>query len=186
MPESAARVFHGEIFDVYQWEETGYDGRKMTFERLIRPDTVSVIAVTEDGKILMNRESQPASPEFISLPGGRVDAGEDALDGAKRELLEETGYSSNDWELFSSDQPVHKIEWAVFIFIARNCKKTAEQKLDGGEKITTSLLDFDEFYSVIVGGSSTSSDYSQLKVMLLEAKNDPQKMAEFKKRLGLK
>ena len=52
-PPQAKRVFKGMIFDVYQWEQEMYDGSTHTFEKIIRPDTVLVIPVTEDGKIII-------------------------------------------------------------------------------------------------------------------------------------
>ena len=183
MPSDAQCVFQGVIFDVFQWEEKGYDGKAMTFERLKRPDTAMIIAVTEDKKILIIEEEQPASRGVsVGIPCGRIEHGEDALVGAQRELLEETGYAGNDWSLLSSFQPVHKIDWAVYTFVARGCTRVAEQHLDGGEKITTRLVDFDTFVDIIL---SASCDDEHLKFMLLEAKLDSAKMDAFKHKLGL-
>jgi hypothetical protein len=85
-PPHAKRVFEGVIFDVYQWEQELYDGRTVMFERLVRPDTVTVYGVLPDGKILLAEQEQPGKPAFVGPTGGRVDPGEDALTAAKREL----------------------------------------------------------------------------------------------------
>ncbi len=191
IPKDAKKVFKGVIFDVYQWELTGYDGKTRTFEKLKRPDTVLVIPVTKDvppsheasagrRKIIIAKQEQPGKEPFIGLVGGRVDEGEEPLEAAKRELLEETGYESTDWELFDAGQSVSKIDWAVYIFIARGCKKVAEQNLDGAEKVELLFLDFDQF----VETASQERD-EQLKIKLLEARLDPVKMQAMKKQLGV-
>ena len=79
MPENAKLVFKGVLFDVYQWEQTMFDGSVETFEKLRRPNTSAVVA-SVGGKILMQREEQPDSGQFLSIPGGRCDEGESLLE----------------------------------------------------------------------------------------------------------
>ena len=148
IPEKAKRVFKGTIFEVYQWEQEMFDGSTATFEMLKRPNTIEVIAVKGD-KIFMNLQSQPNKHNFYSLFGGRGEENEDPQVTAKRELLEESGMESDDWEFVKSYQPVHKIDWEIYLFIARDCKKVSEPKLDPGEKIETLELTFDEFVKKI-------------------------------------
>ena len=125
IPPHAKRVFEGKLFDVWQWEQEMYDGSKKIFERLKRPNSVQAIAIVGD-KIIVQTEEQPDRPEpFRSIPGGRCDGDEDPLLAAKRELLEETGYVSADWELWRERQPVGKIEWTIYTYIARNCTRTS-------------------------------------------------------------
>lgn len=64
-----------------------------TYYSIAQPDYVAVLAVTPDSRILLVRQYRPAIERFsLELPAGMVDPNEDALDTAKRELLEETGY----------------------------------------------------------------------------------------------
>ncbi|MFH1187732.1 MAG: NUDIX domain-containing protein, partial [bacterium] len=112
IPKSAKLKFKGIIFDVYQWEQKMFDGTYETFEMLKRPDTVEIIPVAGD-KILINEQQQPNTPVFLSLFGGRVDEGEEPLRAAKRELLEEAGYASDDWEIIRACEPYSKMEWTV-------------------------------------------------------------------------
>ncbi len=178
LPDDAKKVFTGVLFDVYQWEVKGYDGSVKTFEKIKRPDSAMVIPITEDEKIILGLQEQPNKEPFVGLIGGRVDEGEDVLAAAKREFLEETGYKSEDWSLFDAVQPVGKIEWAVYTFIAKGCKKIAEQNLDGAEKIELKFVDFDEFMNIASREEFTDQE---LKIRILEAKADPRKMAEIKK-----
>lgn len=145
LPSDAKMVFKGKIFDVYQWEQKMFDGSYETFEKLKRPDTVVVFPILPNGKILLTKQEQPGIKPFIGAAGGRVDEGEEILDAAKRELLEETGYEAKEYVLWKSEQPISKIEWATYVFIARDLKKVADLHFDAGEKIETMEVDFEKF-----------------------------------------
>lgn len=149
IPAHAVRAFKGVIFDVYQWEQELYDGRKTVFEMLRRPSTVMVLA-TEGDKVLLARQEQPGKAPYYDYLGGRADEGEEPLETAKRELLEESGMVSDDWELWAVDSFPGKIEWFTFYFIARSCHKVTEPKLDGGEKVELVRIAFDDFVNTIV------------------------------------
>jgi ADP-ribose pyrophosphatase len=137
IPDTAQRVFHGVIFDVYQWQQEMFDGSFETFEMLRRPDTVLIIAEDDDGEILACNEEQPGGiVRKEHLPAGRVDASDKTiLAAAKRELREETGYSFAEWRLLDVVQPEKKIEWFVYTFVARSEVGIDEVQLDSGEKI---------------------------------------------------
>jgi len=149
IPDSAELVFKGFLFDVYQWQQEMYDGTFATFERLRRADTVSILAITADKKIIITHEEQPGLNKFQGSPGGVVDANEVPLDAAKRELAEETGYVSNHWHQWSIHEPMGKIDWKMYLYIARNCELKLQQHLDSGEKIEIQLMDVDEFIDAI-------------------------------------
>jgi ADP-ribose pyrophosphatase len=147
--ENAKLAFKGKMFEIYQWEQKLYDGSNQTFEMAKRSPTVQVIAVTGN-KIALSKQEQPHKKhEFIALFGGKAEAGEKPLEAAKRELEEESGLASNDWELLKTFQSHSKIEWEVCLYIARDCKKVTEPHLDPGEKIQTIEMTFEEFIDFI-------------------------------------
>jgi ADP-ribose pyrophosphatase len=58
-----------------------------------------VLVVDEEGRVLLARQYRHAAGQFLyELPAGRIDQGENALAAAKRELLEETGYTARKWK----------------------------------------------------------------------------------------
>lgn len=178
VPPDAKRVFKGVIFDVYQWQQKMFNDSTETFEMLKRPNTIEVIAI-KDGKICISHQSQPTKPDFYSLFGGRAEEGEEPLVTAKRELLEESGFESNNWELYKTYHPLHKIDWDIYTFVAKDCKKVADVKLDPGEKIETKELNFDEFVEFVLSpkywGNEFVIDILKMKVA--------GKLEEFKSKL---
>jgi 8-oxo-dGTP pyrophosphatase MutT (NUDIX family) len=150
IPDQAQRVFKGEIFDVYQWSQPLFDGSEQTFEMLKRPDTVSIIAVVDD-KILVINDEQPHLGSRQSFPGGRVDAQDPTVEAAaRRELLEETGYTFDNWRLVKVWQPYRKMEWFIYVWLACEVDEQAEPHTDAGEKIKLQTLDFNTVKQLII------------------------------------
>lgn len=177
IPDHAKKVFTGKIFDVYQWEQKMFDGSMVTFEKLKRPDTVVVFPVLDDGTILLTEQEQPGREPFIDAPSGRVDADEDILEAAKRELLEETGYEAKEYVLWKSVCPVTKIDWVCYIFIAKGCTKVKDQNLDAGERIILKPVTLDELIHL----SRDKRFRAQESVVdFLEAQIEPEKYSELK------
>ena len=70
------------------------------------PDYSSIIAVTEEGQVLLVRQYRPAVECFtLEFPSGIVDPGEDPGETARRELLEETGYAADSVEVLGPMVP---------------------------------------------------------------------------------
>jgi len=178
IPDNAKKVFGGVLFDVYQWEQELFDGTKTLFEKLKRPDTVVVFPVLDDGKIILTEQEQPGKESFIGATGGRVDAGEDILEAAKRELLEESGYEASEFVLWDAQHPTSKIDWVVYTFIAKGLKKVADMNLDAGEKIALKLVNLDEFIEIAINKNFVEKE---IIPKLYEAKLHPEKKEELKK-----
>ncbi len=179
IPKQAKRVFKGEIFDVYHWQQEMFDGSKETFEMLKRPNTIEVIPIVGD-KIIVAEQEQPTRPLSYTFFGGRQEEGETPIVTAKRELMEESGLESDDIEELMSFRPYHKIDWEILFFVARDCKKVAEQNLDPGEKITVKEVSFEEFLDIVESDKFWGLSFQN---HILRLKQDKKKLEEFRKKL---
>lgn len=177
-PDTLEKVFTGKIFDVYQWQQEMFDGSFQTFEKVKRPDTVVIFPILDNGNILLLEQEQPGKPSFIGGAGGRMNEGEDVLEAAKREFLEETGYEASDYILWKAEHPQTKIDWVVYFFIAKGCKKIVDQSLDSGEKVCLKPVSFDTFISL-----ARDKKFREVEIVpdLYEALLDKTKYDELKK-----
>lgn len=178
IPKNAKQVFKGKIFDVYQWQQELFDGSLATFEKIKRSDTVNVIPVTKEKKIILAEQEQPGEEPFIGTLGGRIDKGEMPLEAAKRELLEETGYKADKYLLWDAAQIFPKVDWAVYTFIAKGCAKVGEMKLEAGERIKLRLVSFDEFLEIIF--QENFRDF-EIAIKIFRMMKDKRKLEETRK-----
>jgi ADP-ribose pyrophosphatase len=177
IPKGAVRVFKGVIFDVYQWPQKLYDGKTVTFEQLRRPDSVNIIPITQDGKIILGKQEQPGMESFIGTLSGRVDAGETPEQAAARELAEEGGLQAKQLVLWDAVQIAEKLDWAVWTFIAKGCQQI-ERHLDGGEKITLIEVTFDEYVDLVAQDNYRDSDIALLLLKLAQRKGELEKVKQ--------
>jgi len=166
------QVFQGKIFSVWQWEQQLYDGTSKTFEHVTRTDAVRVIGVMPDKKILLIWDEQPDREGVFGMAGGQVDAGEIPAEAAKREFLEETGYSVGTLTPLTSQTMPGRVVFNIHYFIGRNLQKIQEPQQSPGEKISLRLCTFDEFLAL---GQNESLRDLRIRITLLEAQLDPKK-----------
>jgi len=73
------------------------------FHRVKMPEYAVVVARTPDGRMIMERQYKHGVGKIsLMLPGGLIEPGEEPLAAAKRELVEETGYSAENWQSLGS------------------------------------------------------------------------------------
>ena len=171
IPAKAKKVFVGKIFDTYQWPQRLYDGSEVIFEAIRRPDSVNVLPITDDGKIILTKQEQPGMKPFIGALGGRMDEGETPLQAAERELLEEAGLKATQFELWDATHIAEKLDWVIWTFIAKGCSKISEQQVDGGEKIELIEVTFDEYMDIVAQEIYRDTEIA-LKLLQLAARNE--------------
>ena len=90
-------------------------------EYVIHPGAVVVVPVLDNGNLLLERQFRyPLSRVFIELPAGKIDAGELHLETGRRELLEETGYSAQEWIYLGLQHPcIGYSNEVIHIYLAR-------------------------------------------------------------------
>lgn len=100
-------VFRGNLLHVRRDQVRLPDGASTGREYIEHPGAVTIVPVLDNGELVMERQYRyPLRREFLELPAGKLDPGEDPLDCGKRELLEETGYVASDWRHIATTHPV--------------------------------------------------------------------------------
>ncbi len=83
------------------------NGEEAVREYLMHPGAVAVVAILDDGRVLLERQYRyPIAKACIEIPAGKLEIGEDHLLCAKRELEEETGYTAKKWSYIRRIHPV--------------------------------------------------------------------------------
>ncbi len=139
--------------------ERASDGERHTFFVTENPDWVNVIALTKEKEVVLIEQFRQGTEEItLEIPGGMIDDGEDAKDAAQRELLEETGYSSNEFVFLGKSRPNPAIQtnW-MYHYLALNCEKTRETAFDEHESLLTKLASLSEVENLIKSGEITHS-----------------------------
>lgn len=115
-----------------------------TFDRLVleSPDWVNMVALDSDRNCIMIRQYRfGVGYATLETPGGMIDPGEDSKTAAARELLEETGYQSNNWTYLGAVEPNPAIHnHLCHHWLAEDAVRVEGQKLDEGELIAIELM----------------------------------------------
>ncbi|MGC2164559.1 MAG: NUDIX hydrolase [Gallionella sp.] len=99
-------VHQGDFIRVYKDSVKLPDGSVSSREYIKHPGAVAILALLDNGKLVMERQYRyPPRQEFVELPAGKIDQGEDILVTAQRELLEETGYVAKEWTHLTNAWP---------------------------------------------------------------------------------
>lgn len=153
---SSHEAYRGPLFRVTTDEVLEPTGVRMRRDVVRHSGSVVVLAVDESGvepRILLEKQYRHAAGRFLrELPAGRIDEGESELAAAKRELLEETGYSARSWKriLHFWVSPGFVAE-AMSIYLARGLKLGTAQPEDD-EVIEISLISLRRAVSMVVRG----------------------------------
>lgn len=148
---SRTLIHKGAVIEYYEDKVKDENGLVKTYDSIIHKGAAAVVAVKDDGKILMVKQYRNILDRFtIELPaGGKNTIYEPTIQCASRELEEETGYKSEDLELLLSIKTtVAFCNEAIDIYLARNLKPS-KQNLDEGEFIDVYEYDIEELIEKI-------------------------------------
>lgn len=110
------------------------DGSTGTREYVRHPGAVVVVPLLDDGRLVLERQYRyPVGRVMIEFPAGKLDGGEDPFLCARRELLEETGYSAREWAYAGAMHlAIAYSTEIIHIYFARGLS-LGERQLDAGE-----------------------------------------------------
>ncbi|MEY4651629.1 MAG: hypothetical protein RI884_210 [Pseudomonadota bacterium] len=110
------------------------DGSESYREFIQHPGAVAIIPLLEDGRVVLERQYRhPVGRVMIEFPAGKLEAGEDPLVCAQRELLEETGYTAREWAHAGTLHPcIGYADESIGLWFARGLT-LGERQLDEAE-----------------------------------------------------
>lgn len=147
------KVLEGVRFDVYRVDYPRRGGGVHRREVVVPPNAAVIVPVTRDGDIVLIRNERPSVGQaLLEIPAGTLEAGEDPLDGAKRELPEETGYSAGKIRKLCAfyPSPGFCTEF-MHIYLAEDLTP-GEQDLDETERIEVEVTPLDVAITMIEDG----------------------------------
>ncbi len=168
----SSKVILDSYFQVIEDRLCLSDGSKYNYFSVApRSDAVVVLAITEDNRVLLNQEYRHPTGKFLlTCPGGKIEE-EEPIITAQRELLEETGFTAEEFVYLGSAYPYPGISCQkIYFVLAKRVSKVQEPNRDPGEIQETLLLTLEEVKRMIQNGTDIDGQlgtafflYSQLK-----------------------
>lgn len=132
-------------------------------------DAAAIVALDDGGNLLLKKEYRYCcGRDLIEVPAGTFEEGEtDGLSVAKRELLEETGYISDDWQyLGATVESSAKLTNHMHIYFANHCRRVSGQHLDDTEELDVLLMPLGQAVDMVMNNEicCNSSAHGILRV----------------------
>lgn len=146
-------IRHGRVFEITVENVTLDNGVTIDLEVIRHPGAAAIVPLLEDHRVVMLKQYRHAVGRYMwEIPAGTVDGKESPMACARRELVEETGYSAATWETLGAVQPVPGYsDETIHLFLARDLTP-ARQDLDADEILEVHPLPLDQVVAMIADG----------------------------------
>ncbi len=146
-------LYKGKLFDVFLETVTLPNGRIKDREVVRHPGAAAMVPLLENGKVVLVRQYRHAVDRFVlEIPAGTLEAEEEPIACAQRELVEETGYAAEDFEILAAILPAPGYtDEQIHIYLATGLAP-AEQDLQDDEVLELEHIDFEEALAMIARG----------------------------------
>ncbi|MGB2818969.1 MAG: NUDIX hydrolase [Burkholderiaceae bacterium] len=130
-------AFEGVFLRLYVDGVKSSDGHVGTREYLRHPGAVMIIPLLDAEHVLLERQFRyPLGRAIVEFPAGKIDAGEPPFECARRELLEETGYTARRWSYLGGlHNAVAYSDEKIEIYLAEDLECNGRAALDAGETL---------------------------------------------------
>lgn len=154
---NSEQIWKGRLLDVRRDVVRLPDGSEGVREYVTHPGAVVIIPVLPNGKLIFERQYRyPVGRVMLELPAGKIDPNEPPLLTAKRELIEEAGYTAENWSHLGTMHPtIGYANERIEIFMARGLTSLGQNQLDEGEFLELLELSLDEAMEAIRQGVLT-------------------------------
>ena len=141
---SSEMKFDGKLIKV-TYDVAEVNGKEAWREVVHHPGASAVVAIDEDNRIIMEKQFRYALNDYLlEIPAGKLDAGEDPLVCAKRELEEETGIIASEWiSLGTIATSPGFCNEVIHLYVAKGLSK-GEIHWDEDEYVEVERYTFDE------------------------------------------
>lgn len=149
----ATLVKRGRVFRLFSENVTLPNGVTLDMEIIRHPGAAAIVPLMDDGSVLLLRQYRHALDDCIwEIPAGTLEPGEDARHCARRELVEETGYTAQVIEQLTVITPLPAYsDEHIHIFLASGLNE-AEQQLDDDELLSVHRLELTRAVAMIAAG----------------------------------
>jgi|TARA_B100001964_G_scaffold158666_1_gene174274 ADP-ribose pyrophosphatase len=154
--KSSEKIFSGKLIDLYFDHVELPNGKSSTREWINHPGAVCIIPILPDGNLCLIRQYRYGPrDEFIEIPAGKLDTGEDPLICAKRELQEEIGYIAGKLTFLTNIYPaIGFSNEKMWMYLAEDLQ-LSNQSLDQDEFLELLPLSLEEAIDLINQGNIT-------------------------------
>lgn len=151
-------VFKGKLLHVQLDRVRMPNGQESSREYILHPGAAMIIALLDDNRLVLERQYRyPLRRHFIEIPAGKIDPGEDPLDTAKRELIEECGYAAREWHHLTTMHPaIGYADERIELYLARGLTAVS-RRLDEDEMIEVLHVGIDQAMTWLREGVITES-----------------------------
>ena len=150
-------IFDGVILHLFKDTVELPNGNSATREVIRHVGAVGVIPVTDDGKVLVERQFRyPLDSVITEIPAGKLDSfTEDRLSAAKRELEEETGYTAKEWMPLGDYYPTPAYcDERITLYLARGLE-LGQRHLDEDEFLNFEFVPLADLVADVMSGRIT-------------------------------
>jgi 8-oxo-dGTP pyrophosphatase MutT (NUDIX family) len=146
-------VHRGRVFNLIRENVTLDNGATTDLDFVEHPGATAIVPFLNASRVILLKQYRHALKDYIwEIPAGTLDPDESPLNCAKRELIEETGYSAGQWQKLGEITPVPGYsDERIHIYLA-SALKPARQQLDKDEIIRVHEIEFKAAVEMIKRG----------------------------------
>jgi len=158
-------VYNGKIFDVHSDTAILEDNSEAVREYIIHHGGVCILPLTENDEVIMVRQFRyPFKKAILEIPAGKLNKGEDHFEAGKRELLEETGATAENYQYLGEIYPIPAYTTEIIYVYSASGLSFGSQDPDDDEFLDVIRIPFSQAVEMVMNNEINDSK-TQIAVM---------------------